>query len=899
MVDSVLYKTDTTLLNAKDSSFSKSQGAFGENCIRHDNLIKLYVSTKNTIDRKSAFKTYLVSVKQDHFPMAFNIYVKLTNQTQKDITLYFFAFVKHGDDNLDIFIPTGTSKIHLRSKDRSDQNVDIYVKANGTEINGRFLGRYGERHIQSKTDLQVFIIPERSLGLRYDQTFESVAQLKLKNKPSTYPISFSLLVVNHVLNPRTKYYAVAYITEGGVRRLIKQKPILVIDENKRRTNSEVTFNVIPSPLTFSFTIVRSKPGPFILQPDSSLLINFYEEDSDSTKLTFDLGEITILPETFELTISETSRFDSSKDYEISAHIVDEKNTTYMSTSRRIPLNDRRSIMTIPVIDRFFNVHVGLESLVNTNVNYIPGSTAHIFVTENPDMLIKPIFAKRIDSISTSFREFSFRVPIESIQNDRNYYIVMIIDFNGIIQHISKSLLIPSGQTPPHLFQLSTPSGNFVRCQIVDIDNRPAQWSSSSYATLMLIDDSVENSNNAIIQTWKVPLEKNFPISFEIQLDFTHLRANHIYRLQAAIETQHKFIEYEPAGRILVLNPYGGIINNVRIPVRNVKQFQEVHGTIYMNGISGPLPVNSEIVLQVEQVSTSSLWAIPTVFNETRFRVDGHYLPINFTIHLPLNRIDMNAVHHIVARYVVQNEAIISKSQAYAFVPNNNKPVVLLFSETPQMLITGEVKATNGSLVLPKGSLLHLYVTDSFNQTKPKLYSEVFLHSSPNDVYKFHMFINPNVIENKIPIYLHTDIIYGDKVIVSMPKSPLLEISSVGEWNINLMIDLPTLLIGKIVSIYDRNIMHGDFDAHVQIIDRNTSTIVHKVQLHSGSNFPINFRIELDNDLFTRYSTLQARALIKNCKGQIIFDADNAISIRKGLNVDLQLSVALFDLSKYF
>ncbi|CAF2047692.1 unnamed protein product [Rotaria magnacalcarata] len=892
--DSVVYKIDSTFSKNNSTLTSiRTEIPFTESSIARDSHITLYVSTSKVIDRKLAFSKFLIKVKRDHFPLSFHIHVKLPNQTHDDITLYFFVYVKNGNQQFFTFIPAGTSQIHLQGTNRLSQKLDVHVKANGTEITGVFHGRFGQKFIGSETKLQVFIIPEKSLALRRNQTFESVAQLTIKKTPSTYPVSFSLLVLNHVLNPDKNYYAIAFITENGTRRLINQEPILVFNETKLVT-SKVTFYVIPASLIVHGSISRSTAGSPILQPHSSLHIRLHEVDSNSHNIIFKLYEISKLPFNFQMNISQATRFDPTKNYDISAMIIDEKNVTYMSSSKPIRLLDDYSNVNIPVDDLLYYVQVRLHTSNNEKLQYIPGSTARVFVTESPEMLIQPIVGIRIDSIPEYFREFSFQIPVAAVQHDRNYYLVMIIDMNGIITHVTKSLLISKKQPPPLIIQLPVPSLNSISGIIFDIENRPAQWSSSSYATIALLDDTARSFDGAIIQIWKIPLEKDIPIRFEIELDFSRLQSNHIYRLQAAIENERNIVEYQPAGAVLAVNPYGGIISDVRIPVRSVKRFQLIEGIIYMNGLKGPLPEKSEILLQLS--STSSL-THPTIINEIRLRVDGHNLPINFTMNVPLESININSVYYILAQYVVYGSVIIPASQSFAFLPRNEKPIVLILSKTPQISIIGQVTSTNSSLKLPSGSLLHLYITNGSNQTNFEIYSDVFLRASSNSLYDFKMNIDFDIVEKKIPLYLHADIIYDDNIIVSIPKPALLQITSGGEWNINLVVDLPTLLIGQIVSSDEKETRNADFYVHIHIVDRYTKNIVHKSQLRIGSSLPMNFRVELDNDLFVRYSALQAQAFIKNCKGQIIFDTDETVDINKGINVDMELPVVLLDRKK--
>ncbi|CAF3745141.1 unnamed protein product [Rotaria sordida] len=892
--DSVEYYLDNGNLTNSNYSLLQSRIPFTENFIANQSRVTLYVSTSKKINRKLAFSKFHIKIKQNYFPLKFHIHVKLTNLTHNNITLYFFVYITNGEKRSKTFIPAGSSQIHLQGTNRLSQQLDIHIKANGTEITGLFRGRYSQRYIRSGTYFQVFIIPEQSLPLRYNQTFDSIAQLKIKNVPSMYPVKFSLLVLNHLLKSNINYYAIAYIVENNIRRLINQEPILIINEKQILITSQVTFNVIPSSFILHGTVIRSMSGSFILQPRSSLILRLHEIDSDSRDIIFKLSDILTLPRTFHINISQSIRFDSSKNYDISALIIDEKNTTYMASPQPITLVDDFSGLILPVDDLLYYVQVRLHSSTNEKLHYIPGSRAQIFVTESPDMLIQPIFTLHIDSLPEYFHEFSFQIPVTAIQHDRNYYLVIIIDMKGIITHVSKSLLISNKQPPPLIIQLPVSSINIISGMIFDIENRPAQWSLSSYVSLILIDDTAEHVDRAIVQVWNKRLEKDFPIHFEIELDFNRLHSNHIYRLHALIKNERNILEYEPAGSILVLNPHGGTISDIRIPVHNIKKFQLIEGLIYINDINEPLQEKSEIILQL---SSSPSLTHPNIINETNLKVDGRHLPINFTLNLPLNKIDINSVYYFLARYVVHDSVIIPASQAFAFSPRNEKPIILILSKTPQISITGQVTSTDGPFMLPSGSLLHLYITNNSTHTKRKIYDEIFLRASSNNLYNFRMNIDSDILQQQISLYLHADILYDDKILISIPKPALLQITSSGEWNINLVVDLPTLLVGEIISMNEYEIINGELDVYIQILERNTTNIVYKTQLRLNNNLPQSFRIELDNELFVRYSALQARALIKNCKGQILFDADGTIKIHKGLNVNINLPVVLTDRKK--
>jgi len=161
-----------------------------------------------------------------------------------------------------------------------------------------------------------------------------------------------------------------------------------------------------------------------------------------------------------------------------------------------------------------------------------------------------------------------------------------------------------------------------------------------------------------------------------------------------------------------------------------------------------------------------------------------------------------------------------------------------------------------------------------------------------------MNIDTLILQKKIPLYLRADILYQDKIILSIPRPALLQISPGGEWNINLVIDLPTLLIGRIVSMSQQEAIGGEFDVQIQIFERGTTNIVQTSRLRLAANLPQEFRIELDNEFFIRYQSLQARAVIKNCKGQILFESGGTVNIHVGLNIKVDLPVVLTDPKKF-
>ena len=708
-----------------------------------------------------------------------------------------------------------------------------------------------------------------------------------------FPVPFSLLVPNQMLKRNTKYFAIAYIYEHGMPRLLHQEPVYVINEQKLLVTPQVVFTVIPSPFILRGVVTRSMPGSFVLQPRSSLILRLHEIGSDSRDIIFKLPDLLTLPQVFQINISQALRFDPSKNYDMRALITDERNDIYMASLQPIPLLDPLSKLIVPVDDLLYYVHARLRSTSNQYLRYIPGSTAQIFVTESPEVPTQPIVARRIESITPDFRDFSIQVPATAIQRGLNYYLVMLIENNGIITHISKTLLISNNQPPPLVIQLPVLSLNVISGVLFDAENRPAQWSSSSTASLYLLDDRAENPDKAIVQVWKVHLENDFPVRFEVQLDFSLLRPEHVYRLQASIENGHNLLEYKPAGSVLALNPNNGILSDVRIPVRNVKTSQTVSGLVYINDFPGPFPKNSLIIIQL---SSSPSLTNPNIVNEVRIPVDGRTLPIDFSMRLPLTKIDINSVYYFLVRYVVDDNTMIPSTQAFAFSPRNEATIVLTLSKTPQVPITGQVTSTGSPLLLPSGATLHLYITDNVDQNKPRIFSEVYLKATLNSLYEFTMNIDSLILQKQIPLYLRADILYENAIILSIPRPALLQITPGGEWNINLVVDLPTLLIGQIVSMSREESINGDFDVLIQIIERDTQNIVHTARLRLSATLPQKFRIEIDNDLFARYPALQAQAVIKNCKGQVLFNTAGTVDIHPGLNVQLELPVVLTDRS---
>jgi len=892
-IDTVQYDLDGARL-LHGGRVLKQTRPFAQDFLARQSRVTLYVATSKTTDTKLAFAHFPIHYDNDHFPFSFDIDVELPSQQRgllerADITLYFFVYITNLETHVDTYLPAGTSQILLQGTNRLVQKLDVYVKASGIEISGLFRGRFGQQLIPSGTAFQIFIVPEYSLSLRYTKTFDSVAQLTINSVPAMFPVPFSLMVNYQSLKPNTKYYAIAYIFENGVQRPIHQEPIWVINEQNVLVTSQVVFNVIPSPFILRGTVSRSMPGAFYLQSGSSLILRLHEIGSDSQDIIYKLPEILTFPQVFQINISQSSRFDASKKYDIRALITDEKNNIYMASLQPIPLLDELSRLVVPVDDLLYNVQVRLQASSNQYLTYIPGSAAQVFVTETPEVPSKPIVAIRIDSIPSDFRDFSIQVPATAIQRGRNYYLVMMIEINGMITHVSKSLLISNNQPPPFAIQLPVLSLNLVSGVIYDKDNRPAQWTSSSYANVYLVDDHTESLSNNVVQVWKIHVENDFPIRFEVQLDFNRLRPNHVYRLQAAIENGLSLIEYKPAGSVLTLNTVGGIISDLRVPVVSVKTFQRVKGLIYINDFPRPLPEKSEIIVQL---SSSSSLTHPRIIDELRIKVEGRDLPIDFSMDLSLNKIDMSAVYYFFVQYVVRDSVVIPVSQAFAFSPRNDATVVLTLSKTPQIPITGQVTSTGSPLMLPDGAIFHIYLTDNATHTKPLIFNEVFLRSSPNSLYEFTMNIDSLILQKQIPLYLRADILYHDSIILSIPRPALLQITPGGEWNINLVVDLPTLLVGQILSMSQYEPTGAEFEVYIQILERGTTNVVTTSRLRLEANFPQKFRIEIDNELFVRYSSLQARAIIKNCKEQVLFEAGGFIDIHAGINVKVDLPVVL-------
>jgi len=132
----------------------------------------------------------------------------------------------------------------------------------------------------------------------------------------------------------------------------------------------------------------------------------------------------------------------------------------------------------------------------------------------------------------------------------------------------------------------------------------------------------------------------------------------------------------------------------------------------------------------------------------------------------------------------------------------------------------------------------------------------------------------------------------------MPRPAFLQITSGGEWNINLVIDLPTLVVGQIVSVSRQEKIAGEFDVFIEIFETGTTNIVHTVRLRLATVFPQDFRIQIDNSLFARYKSLEMKAVIKNCKAQVLFESSGSVGITTGINVQVTLPVVLTDRQKF-
>lgn len=899
VVETVQYDLDGSLANTDNQRSTRPFLPFARDFLARGSHVTLYVSTSKTNDPKLAFAKFPVLYKQHNFPLTFELDIDLPDKQRgllerADITLYFFAYITDSGRVIDTFLPAGISQILLKGTDRNVQPLEVFVRANGLEVNGLFRSRYGQRFIEPGTVFQVIVVDQATLIQKKISTTNAVAQLTISNVPSMFPVPFSLLVHYQMLKPNTKYYALAYVIVKGVRRLVNREPVWLISEQRLLITPQLVFNVVPAPLILKGLVTRSMPGSFVVQPGSSLGINLRVIGSREPDIVYRIPEVTILPQYFQINISESTRFDPTQNYEITAQLTDKNNDIYMISSQAIPILDDMGKITIPVDDYLYYVQARMQSSTGEELNYIPGSTCRIFVTETPETPTKPVVSMTIKDIPTNFRDVTLKIPTTGIQANRNYYLVMMIEIKGIITHVSKTLLISNSQRPPLLIQLPVLSLNLIRGVISDIDQRPAQWSSSAYAKLYLLDDTIADPEKAIVQSWKIHLENDFPIRFEVQIDFNRLNLAHVYRLQAVIENGRNLFEYKPATSAIAVDPRSGLLGDVRIFVRNIKTSQRVRGLIQINGVKGPLPERSELILQI---STTPSLDNSRIVDEFRIKVDNRTLPVDFDIELPLNKFDLNAVYYFIVKYTVRNSVVIPATQVFAFSPRNQATVVITLSRTPQIVVKGQVTSTGSSLDLPPGTTLHLYITDDLTPEKPFIYSEVYLQSTPNSLYEFTMLVDSIILEKKIPLYLHADIIYEDAVILRMPRPALLQLALESTWNINLIIDLPTLVIGEIVSITNEIKVNGEFDAYIQIIRTSTKEIVHTVRLRVGARLPQRFRIELDNDLFIRYPDLRVRALIKNCKEETLYESGGDIDVHIGLNLNTRLSVLVKDSKK--
>ena len=899
-IDSVQYenKVDAMVNNKYDSV--KPRLPTVADHIAPESRVVLYVATLKTIDPKAAFANFSIDSSNNRFPLAFNIIVGLPKEQlglleTADVSLYFYAYITSADGSISTFLPDGTSQILLQGTNRVVQQLQVNVKSNGIEVKGFFRNRYTQQFIKAGTGFQVLIVDEQSLSHLLGESVESVAQLTLNNVPSMYPVPFSLLVSHQDLKPKTKYYAIGHIFENGVQRLIKQKPVLVINENRDLVTADVIFTVTPNPLIIRATVTRTMPGPFYFEPNSSIILSLHEKNSDAPAFTFRLPSISKLPQDIQVNISQAPQFDASLDYEIQAMVTDDKNRIYMISAQKIPILDQTSKLTIPVDDFFYYVQVRLHSPVNEQLKYIPGSKASLIVTENPESAGTPIFDAQFDPTEPDFREFLMKIPIARAQHYRNAYLILLINNSGIITHVSKILLISNNQPPPLRLELPVIPLNLIRGYIHDSEDRPAQWSSSSLATIYLLDDAIASPEKAIVQSWKIHLEREFPIRFDMQVDFSRLLPGHSYSLQSTIESRPNTFEYKPASSVSVIRPDEHIQDNIRVLVKNVKKTHLVQGLIYISDVAEPLTVGGQILIQL---SSSPSLSEPKIVYETRLNVANRRLPVNFTLELPLTEIDISSVYYFLVQYTIGETVIVPVNQVFAFSPRNEATVVLRLTKTRQVRITGQVSSTGGRLSLPAESNLHLYITDSPLSDKPRIYSEVRLQGSTNGQYQFTMYLDAILLQKNVTLFLRADIIYQKVILLSIPRPALLQITPGGEWNINLVIDLPTLLVGEITSLGSQQPINGNFEVFIQVSPRGTDNVLSTTRLRLGNTLPQPFRVEIDNSLFVEYPELEARALIKNCKEEILFQSGGAVNIQSRLNVNLNLPVVLSDTSKW-
>jgi uncharacterized lipoprotein YbaY len=887
------------LVNNVAPSVVDSRSQFSQEFVARGSRVILYVSTTKTTDRKSAFAQFPIEYVEDHFPLAFSVDIDLPSQQRglldrADITLYFFAYISNPESRIDTFLPYGHSQILLQGTNRLVQKLAVNVRANGVEISGLFRGHYNSQYIQSGTSFQVYIVSEQNLSLIRTGKFESVAQLTITNVPAMFPVAWSLLVQQQLIQSNTKYYAAAFVNRLDSRYLLTQEPVWVINEQKNLVISQVIFAVVPSPFILKGLVTRLMPESFVLQPESSLIIRLHEIGADTPDIIFKLPKLLALPQYFQINVSESTQFNPIKNYDIRAMITDRKNNVYMASLQPIPIPDELTRINLAVGDLVYYTRVHIQSSSNVELHYMPGSSAQIFVTDTPETPAQPIAAVRIDSIEENFQDFSIQIPTTAIQLNHNYYLVIMITSNGVLTHVSKILLISNNQPPPLVVQLPLLSLNLITGVLFDVDSRLAQWSSSSVATIYLLDDQIENPDKAIVQVWKVQLENEFPVPFQVQLDFSRLRSDRVYRIQSSIENGRNVLEYRPAGSVITMTPGRAPFRDLRVPVKNVKTFQSVNGAININGLSGLLPEKGEVLIQV---SSSPSLTHPSIVEEIRIKTEGRSLPLDFTINLPLNKININAVYYFLVQYTVNNTVVIPSSQVFAFSPRAEVTVVVTLSQTPQIPITGQVTATGGPLMLPMGTSLYLYITDNVDVSKPLIYSQITLAAASNSIYEFSMYLDAVTVQKQVPLYLVAEIRYEGRVIIAMPRPPLLQLTAGGEWNIHLVADLPTVLVGKIVSLGSREELKGEFDGYIEIVKAGTTTIVQTVRLRLNANLPQDFRVEIKNSLFVQYSKLEARAIIKNCREQILFQSGGNVEIHTGVNVNVDLSVVVTDHKK--
>lgn len=899
-VGAVGYEVKTGRFNNKVYSSFKPRLSAIQDILQTNSHVNLYVSTVKSVDPKLAFANFTIPFEKEHFPIPFDLNVRLLREhigliERADLTLYFFVYVTSGDETrLTTYLPDGISQVLLQGTNRVVQELQVNVKANGIELKGFFRARYADGYIRQGTAFQVAIVPEQSLTRLLGESFETVGQVLLNQVPAMYPLPYSLLVPYQQLKLKTKYYAIAYIFENGVERLINQKPVLVINEDLALVTPEVVFYVVPYPFILHGTVTRSMPGSFYFEQGSSIILSIHEKNSETPAFTFRLPVISQLPQDIQVNISQASKFDATKDYEILAMVMDSQNQIYMSSSKKIPILDQISRLTLPVDDLFYYVELSLHSSANQPLTYIPGSKATVIVAENPEVTSTPIYSAEFDPTVTGFRHFLMRIPIARAQRYPNAYLILLINNSGILTHVSRVLIISKYQRPPLRLQLPVIALNIIRGRIFDEANRPAQWSSSSYANLYLLDDEIPNPEKAIVQVWKIHLEREFPINYEVPLDFSLLLTGHSYRLQASIENSPGLLEYRPSNSLLVIKPEQRIEDNLRLTVRNVKKSQFVRGLIYMADVTEPLPAQSQVIIQM---SSSSVWSSSEIVRELRLNVEGSSLPLNFTLELPLDRVDISGVYYFYVKYLVGNTILIPSSQAFAFSPRNEATVIIRLSRSPQIRIIGQVASTGGRLVLPEGSTLHLYITDSVTGDKPTIYSEVSLRASTNNYYQFTMYLDSIILQQNITLYLRADILYKRAIILSMPRAALLQITPSADWNINLLVDLPTLIIGQISSIGEQETFNGDFEVYVQIVKKGTENVLRTHRIRLSGALPQPFRVEVENSLIVEYGELEAFAIIKNCREEIIFKSGGSVSIRARINVDVTLPVVLTDREK--